>query len=172
MRINELRDKIDKLGQKYDEKFIIEEIETFSNNSRVTVYIDYYGSHYTIATIMLKDRYIFSTIEEVFDELPEELQEELFNILVNFARTPADERGEEKKYQYRLKEQYLWIDKRLNLENCYLNIQSFQDGSKQKVLDNKGNTNLFKTEFTDEEIEEVVKEFDVDLNMFDKIEVE
>lgn len=64
----------------------------------------------------------------------------------------------------------MWINKRLNLGNCYLNIQSFQDGSKQKVLDNKGNTNLFKAEFTDEEIKEVADKFGVDLEMFDKIE--
>lgn len=40
----------------------------------------------------------------------------------------------------------------------------------KKVLDNRGNTDLFKAEFTDEEIKEVVEKFDVDLNMFDKIE--
>ena len=169
MRINELRDKIAKLGQKYDKNFMIEKDKYPNGQSYIAIYMGYPGCGYKIAIIDLETRYGFSAIGIAFYKLPGKLQEELFDILVEFARTPTDEREEEKKYQYRLKEQYLWIDKRLNLGNCYLNIQSFQDGSKQKVLDNKGNTNLFKAEFTDEEIEEIAEKFGIDLNMFDKI---
>lgn len=172
MRINELREKIDKLGQKYDEKFIIEEIETFSNHSRITIYIDYYGSHYTIANIMLKERYAFSTVEVGFDELPEELQEELFNILTEFARTPVDEREEVKKYQYRLKEKYWWIAKDFDGERVYLNFRTDEDALRNVFLDTSKDLMFHKTEFTDEEIKEVVDKFGVDLEMFDKIEVE
>lgn len=172
MRIDELKNEIEKTGLKYNEDFLVEELENSDGDSYIKIYINYSWELYYVARIELDKRYAFSTIEEAFDGLPEELQEELFNILVKFARTPADEREEEKKYQYRLKEKYLWIDKRLNLANCYLNIQSFQDGSERKVLDNRGNTNSFKAKFTDEEIKEVAEKFDVDLEMFDKIEVE
>ena len=172
MRIDELEKEIEKLGQKYDKIFTIEKIKDFNGNSYIKVYVDYQGDNYKIALIDLEIRYDFSVTGIWFDKLPEELQKELFDILVKFARTPVNEREEVKRYQYRLKEKYLWIDKRLNLGNCYLNIQSFQDGSEQKVLDNRGNTNSFKAKFTDEEIKEVAEKFDVDLEMFDKIEVE
>lgn len=172
MRINGLKDKIEKLGQKYDKNFFIEKRIDFYGNSYIKVYADCLEENCDIATIELDKRYAFSTIGIAFDALPETIKEELFNILVEFARKPEKEREEEKKYRYRLKSKYLWIDKRLNLANCYLNIQSFQDGSEQKVLDNRGNTNSFKAEFTDEEIKEVAEKFDVDLEMFDKIEVE
>lgn len=170
MRINELRDKIDKLGQKYDEKFIIEEIETFSNHSRITIYIDYYGSRYTIANILLKERYAFSTVEVGFDELPEELQEELFNIITEFARTPVDEREEVKKYQYKLKEEYWWIVGDFN--KTYLNWLIDEEGARPLTLNDRYEAVGVETSFTDEEIEEVAKKHGVDLEMFDKIEVE
>lgn len=171
MRINELREKIDKFGQKYDENFIVSECETFSNNSYITVYIDYSGSHYTIATIMMKDRYIFSTIEEVFDELLEELQEELFEIFVEFARTPTDEREEAKKYQYRLKETYWWILGDTRGIRTYLNVRTNKEVNECLALESSENTEIYKTEFTDEEIKEVTNMCHIDLEMFDKIEV-
>lgn len=172
MRINELREKIDKLGQKYGENFIVSECETFSNNSHITVYIDYSGSHYTIATIMLEDRYIFSTIEEVFDELPEELQEELFEIFVEFAKTPTDERKEEKKYQYRLKKKYWWIIEDLDTYKTYLNWMIDEQGARPLTLNGSEDLPLHRTIFIDKEIEKIAKKHGVDLDMFDKIEVE
>ena len=172
MRINELREKIDKLGQKYDEEFIIEEHKYCNDESYIKVYVNYSGRHYSIARIELDERYSFSTIEEVFDELLEELQEELFEIFVEFARTPADEREEEKKYQYQLKEKYWWMIARdCDRKRVYINLKTYRDTSKEVFLESSENVGSFKTEFTDEEIEEVVKEFDVDLEMFDKIEV-
>lgn len=173
MRIDELREEIDKLGRKYNEDFLVEELENSDGDSYIKVYINYSWELYYVARIELDKRYAFSTIEEAFDGLPEELQKELFEIFVKFARTPVGDREEEKKYQYRLKEKYLWIDKRLNLGNSYLNVElSRESGGEDIGIDNAGNTNLFKTEFTDKEIKKVAEKYDIDLNMFDKIEVE
>ena len=170
MRINELREKIDKLGQKYDKNLTVSKYEVFDENLYITVYIDYYISSYTIATIVLKERYTFNTNEKGFGKLPEELQEELFEILVEFARTPTDEREEVKKYKYRLKEKYWWILE--DFDKIYLNWTIDEEGARPLTLDNSEDFPLHKTIFTDEEIEEVAKKHGVDLEMFDKIEVE
>lgn len=167
MRINELEKEIDSLVRIYDIGLRVRQTTKY-------IFIDRFEPEnlYTIAQVRLDEEYIINTDDSMFNRLPKEFKKKLFNILVKFARTPADEREEEKRYCHRLKSKYLWIDKRLNLANCYLNIQSFQDGSEQKVLDNRGNTNSFKAEFTDEEIKEVAEKYDIDLDMFDKIEVE
>lgn len=132
MRINELRNKLFDLGDKYCLDFKIEEYSTGGIPTFIDVDINYPGQQFTVAAFIKEKQYSLTIISDVMGDLPGDLQEELFDILVEFARTPVDEREEEKKYEYRLKEQYLWIDKRLNLGNSYLNIQSFQDGSEQK----------------------------------------
>lgn len=167
MRIDELRKEVEGLERIHDIGLRVRQTKDYIIIDRFDT-----GNLYQIAYVRLDEEFIIDTNNSMFNRLPKEFKKELFNILVKFARTPTDEREEEKRYLYRLKEKYLWIDKRLNLANCYLNIQSFQDGSEQKVLDNRGNTNSFKAEFTDEEIKEVVEKFDVDLEMFDKIEEE
>lgn len=167
MRIDELKKEIELLGDGEKWSFRAIECGDYVNIQRLIG-----NTRQLIAWVKIKKIFIVNTDYRTFANLPEEIREKIFDILVKFARTPTDEREELKRYQYRLREKYLWIDKRLNLGNCYLNIQSFQDGSEQKVLDKRGNTDLFKAEFTDEEIKEVAEKFDVDLNMFDKIEVE
>lgn len=173
MRIDELKDKIEKLGQKYNEDFLVEELENSDGDSYIKIYINYSWELYYVARIELDKRYAFSTIEEAFDGLPEELQKELFDILVKFTKTPVGEREEEKKYQYRLKEKYWWILKNLDYEETCLNLRISKDGEERYLsLENDRNVGCYKTIFTDKEIAEIVKTFDVDLKMFDKVEVD
>lgn len=167
MRINELKDKIEKLGQKYDEKFIVRKYVAF-----ISIYVYRSDEYYNIASTMLEKRYAFNTIHEIFNEFPEELQEELFNILVEFARKPEKEREEEKKYQYRLKERYCWIADKFDNRKAYLNFRTDRGSFVDISLENKEETEFYKTKFTDEEIEELAEKYDIDLDMFDKIEVE
>lgn len=172
MRIDELKDKIEKIGQKYNEDFLVEELENSDGDSYIKVYINYSWELYYVARIELDKRYAFSTIEEAFDGLPEELQEELFDIFVKFAKTPVDEREEEKKYQYKLKEKYWWIADKFYEEKTYLNLVKDENIKQVIELNDKGELPLWQTEFTNEEIKEVAEKYDVDLEMFDKIEVE
>lgn len=172
MRIDELRNEIEKTGQKYNEDFLVEELENSDGDSYIKIYINYSWELYYVARIELDKRYAFSTIEEAFDGLPEELQKELFEIFVKFARTPVGEREEEKKYQYRLKERYWWILKDFEYKEIYLNFRTSTDGEEKYLsLENDRNVGCYKTIFTDKEIQEVLEKFNVDLNMFDKIEV-
>lgn len=168
MRIDGLREEVESLGRLY---YVNMGVEKRADYLFVTK-CEKRGCG-TIATVSLKNEFRLNTNTKTFEELPKEVKKELLNILTEFAKTPSDKREEEKRYQYRLKEKYLWIDKRLNLENSYLNIElSQKSGRGDAMIDTRGNTNLYKTEFTDEEIEEVVEKYDIDLNMFDKIEVE
>lgn len=172
MRINELRDKLFDLGDKYCLDFKIEEISMNENTTYIDVDINYPGGQFTIATFLKEKQYSLSIFDDVMDDLMEELQKELFEIFVEFGRTPSDEREEEKKYQYRLKEKYWWILGDTRGIRTYLNVRTYKEVNECLVLESSENAETFKTEFTDEEIEEIAEKFDVDLNMFDKIEVE
>lgn len=173
MRINELRNEIEKLGYKYGKIFTVKNDEYFNGEPFIRVWEGCSDEMYKVALIELKVRYSFRLLGIGFYELPEELQKELFDVLVEFARTPVDEREEEKRYQYRLKEQYWWIHNGLNIETSYLNILDNNGSHKgYAMLNSAGSTNLFITSFTDKEVEEVAKEYNIDLDMFDKIEVE
>lgn len=172
MRINELRDKIDKLGQKYDKNFIVEKNKYPNGQSYIKICEGCSSDNYKIATIDLEIRYGFSVIGISFYKLPGPLKEELFNILTEFARTPEDEREEVKKYQYRLKEKYWWIADKFYEEKTYFNFRTVRETFIDICLGNKEETEHYKTKFTDEEIGAIVEKYDIDLKTFDKIEVE
>lgn len=167
MRINELEKRVQDLGRLYDVNMVVQKKAGY-------LFVTKYESrcYSTIATVSLKNELRLNTNTKTFEELPEKLKEELFNILAEFAKTPTDKREEEKKYEYRLKEKYLWINDKLNLGNCYLNFEFSQEGGRgDVVLDSRGNTDSFKTEFTDGEIKEIADMLYIDLEMFDKFEV-
>ena len=166
MRIDELRNEIEKLGQKYDEKFIVRKYTAF-----ISIYVYRSDEYYHIASTMLEKQYAFNTINEIFDDLPKELQEKLFNIIVEFARKPEKEREEEKKYQYKLKGKYWWILKDFEVDKIYLNFIVSEYCKNPLLLNDCEDLPSDKTIFTDKEIKEVAEKFDVDLEMFDKIEV-
>ncbi|MEJ8752640.1 hypothetical protein WKS98_08440 [Lagierella sp. ICN-221743] len=60
----------------------------------------------------------------------------------------------------------------LDIENCYLNLVTDEEDGDFIRLENNLQCKDYVCEFTDKEIQEVAKKHDVDLNMFDKIEVE
>lgn len=125
-----------------------------------------------VALVKLSENFAINTNNIWFEMLEEEIKGKIFDILVEFARTPADEREEEKKYQYRLKEKYWWIVDKFYEEKTYLNFRTVRYNLADISLDNKEETSSHKTKFTDEEIEELAEKYDIDLNIFDKIEVE
>ena len=168
MRINELEKEIDSLVRIYDIGLRVRQTTKY-------IFIDRFEPEnlYTIAQVGLDEEYIINTDDSMFNRLPKEFKKELFNILVEFARTPADEREEEKKYQYRLKERYWWILKDFEYKEIYLNFRTSTDGEEKYLsLEDDRNVGCYKTIFTDKEIQKVKDEFDIDLEMFDKIEVE
>lgn len=167
MTIDELKKEIELLGDGEKWSFRAIECGDYVNIQRLIGNI-----RQLIAWVKIKKIFIVNTDYRTFANLPEEIREKIFDILVKFARTPEDEREEKKKYCYRLKEKYWWILKNLEYKETCLNLRISKDGEERYLtLDNDIDIKHYKTIFTDKEMEEVVEEFDIDLNMFDKIEV-
>lgn len=130
-----------------------------------------YGLWQEIAFVGLDENFIIDTYNDLFETQEEEIKEKLFNILIEFAKTPIDEREEEKKYQYKLKGKYWWILKDFEVDKIYLNFIVSEYCKNPLLLNDCEDLPSDKTIFTDKEIKEVAEKFDVDLEMFDKIEV-
>lgn len=86
----------------------------------------------------------------------------LFALIFQYAVTPIEDREEENRYYLRHK----WLnDSALN----YLQTDKKNNYYSLSVLND---TNTWKTEFTEKEIEEIKEKFDTDLNDFEIVEVE
>lgn len=94
-------------------------------------------------------------------------ERELFNLLAEYARTPIKDRGDTSKHIYKhnfIKTKgnsftYLAIRQRPSISYPVL------QGSSEDIFE-------YKVEFTDDEIEEVKKEYGIFLDDFKKVEVE
>ena len=98
-----------------------------------------------------------------FHDLPEELQEKLFNLLVEYGRTPIDEREDPQKYFLRfagLVNNGIFNYLNYNLEKDFLR------------LNDNHQLPTYKTQFTQKEIDEIKEKFKVTLNDFEQIPVE
>lgn len=164
MRINEVKDKIDKLGQKYDKNFMIEEDKYPNGQSYIAIYVGYPGCGYKIASIDLETRYGFSAIGISFYKLPGKLQEELFEILVEFARTPEDEREEEKRLKLEFKELQEkvleWADEKdlLHEENADKQFMKFIE----EVFEVKSEMDIWKLYKKFKHDENIEKDFSIE----------
>ena len=106
-------------------------------------------------------RYLIDMNYANFMFLDDDLKWELFNLAVEYARTPIDERKEEKKYYLRLS--IFGYDD----EQSYLNLE--RDTGKY-LFGSKKNTERYQTQFTQKEIDEMKKRFNLD--SFEIVEVE
>lgn len=91
-------------------------------------------------------------------------QDKLFNLIVEYAKTPIEDREEEKKYYLK----HRWIKNSINGKgylNCFIHDDIMRLSS---TLQDKS----AKTQFTRKEIEEIKKKFDTDLKDFELVEVE
>lgn len=159
MLTEELTKKLDELEYSWD-------THDYKNNTYIEIY-DPCNEEYPdeeIAIVCVNKPYIFDTNTYLFEQMDEEYQKELFELLEAYSRTPADER-EEEKYTYKHKSlktkggkfSYLAIRKILNMSYAFL------QGSDVDIFE-------YKIEFTDKEIEEVKKEFDINLDDYIKEE--
>nr|DAM67787.1 MAG TPA: hypothetical protein [Caudoviricetes sp.] len=102
-----------------------------------------------------------SNTERAWDWLDKDVQEKLFDLLIEYARTPIEEREEEKKFYLR----YKWINADYNYLNydCRLDVYG---------LDRILSFNWIKGKFTLEEIEDIKEKYDTKLEDFEIVEVE
>lgn len=123
------------------------------------------ADNFIIARVWKNRIYCIDTYNTVKVEWKNE--HELFNLLAEYARTPIKDRGDTSKHIYKhnfIKTKgdsftYLAIRQRPSISYPVL------QGSNQDIFE-------YKVEFTDEEIEEVKKEYGIFLDDFKKLEVE
>ena len=100
--------------------------------------------------------------ERAWDWIDKDVQEKLFDLLIEYAKTPIEDREEEKKFYLRHK----WLN--LDTDN-YLHLD-VDDGS--CMLDDDEEFSYTKIKLTEKEIKEIKKKFDTDLADFELVEVE
>lgn len=94
----------------------------------------------------------------------EYMSETLVDLIVEYAKTPVEDREEEKRYYLRHK----WVNSKTNNYLHFSEENNFYNLSVYKSLD------AWKTQlqFTEKEIEEIKEKFDTDLADFEIVEVE
>ncbi|WP_416335064.1 hypothetical protein ACKRLN_01795 [Anaerococcus sp. DFU013_CI05] len=126
-----------------------------------------YDSDEDLAVIFKYTMYNFNTLFLGFRLVNDDFKKELFDLLVEYASTPIEEREEEKKFYLRHRWAktkngnwlYMALRKRPNIS--YLTLQ----GSNEDVFE-------YKVRFTKKEIEDIKFAFDTDLYDFKEVEVE
>lgn len=118
--------------------------------------------NYLIAVVSKDVLYKISTDSGYWDDISDEDKNKLLGLLIEFAKTSIEDRDEEKKYYLKHKwisdktVTYLKFDREYNCNILYLYIGK----------------NLWKKEFTKEEIKGFKQTFNTDLNDFEIVEVE
>lgn len=92
---------------------------------------------------------------------------ELFDLCVEYARTPIEEREEEEKFY--LQKMKSFYDEKYDEEYAYLNVSINDD---YFTLNNLIQNNFHKTQFTQKEIDKIKQEQHTDLSEFKQIPVE
>ena len=124
---------------------------------RVNIY------EFMIAAIDKKEMYSFIIGSDLGLDNPETfITDKLLELIVEYVRTPVDERVEEKKFYLRHK----WLN--LDTDN-YLHLD-VDDGS--CMLDDKEEFSYTKIKLTKKEIKEIKEKFNTDLADFELVEVE
>lgn len=106
--------------------------------------------------------YKFNILYDSFQELSEPDRKRLFNLLVEYASTPSDEREEPQKFYMEFKIEPKDSCRYLNYSELFNSIE----------LNNKTNLNGFQTQFTQKKIDNIKKKFGVTLSDFEQIPIE
>lgn len=125
------------------------------------ILIDDFKGRY-LAYIYTEVMYKFNILYDSFQELSESNRKRLFNLLVEYASTPSDEREEPQKFYMKFKIEPKDSCRYLNYSELFNSIE----------LNNKTNLNGFQTQFTQKEIDNIKKKFGVTLSDFEQIPIE
>lgn len=137
-------------------------IDTSMNPAEI-MYMDDIDEEYNLAFVDLKEPFVIDTVSTYMDRHKYAARQELFDLIVEYARTPIEEREEVKKYYLRHK----WLEQeRVKYLSCNVHTLSYGLGLKEGAGIN------FKTRFTLKEIEEIKEKYNTDLSDFELVEVE
>ena len=137
--------------------FNVKDCVNFYNNEKIIKGIR--DEYKTFARVGEDGRFLVDSFYSDFKKLDIATQEALFDLVVEYARTPIEERKEEKKYYLRLP---IFV---YDNEN-YLNLE--RDTGKY-LFGSKKNIERYQTQFTQKEIDEMKKRFNLD--SFEHVEV-
>lgn len=118
-----------------------------------------------LAAVNKIDLFRISTDFVAWCNIPDEDKSKLLDLIVEFAKTPIEDREEEKRFYLRHK----WIKIIGHNSKTFLNYHNEEDKFYLYTIDE---SSYVKTQFTEKEIEEIKKKFDTDLKDFELVEVE
>lgn len=144
------------------EEFIKKVEELGFEAHKIILQIDIIGNGLTIAKVYTNRRYSINAFN--FVNIEWKNQDKLFDLLIEYAKTPINEREEETKFYLRHK----YINKR----NAYLVVDENQNCSLQVMGVDYGLPTSDKAKFTEKEIENIKDYNKTDLKDFEMIEVE
>ena len=114
-----------------------------------------------VVTVVVNKAFVIDCFYFMNMSSEEGIREKVFDLAVEYAKTPVEDREEEKKFYLRHK----WLN--LDTDN-YLHLD-VDDGS--CVLDDNKEFSFTKIKLTEKEIEEIKEKFDTDLADFELVEV-
>lgn len=151
MKTKEFIKRVEELGFEYEKA---EEVYFIQDNE---------GTEY--ASVCHTTPNQISNMERVWDWIDKDTQEKLFNLLIEYAKTPIEEREEEKKYYLK----HRWL-------RCLGGCALLHESTKFHTFVLMGGFGEvpkdYKMKFTQKEIEEIKENFDTDLSDFEMVEVE
>lgn len=116
-----------------------------------------------VSLVSKNTKFLAGTVYNSFRYLPKELQEKLYNLIDEYARTPIEDREEQQKY-------FLIFAALTDNEHFnYLNHNLKKDFL---ALSDRNQSDMYQTQFTQKEIDEIKEKFNVTLSDFEQIPIE
>lgn len=119
------------------------------------------ANDFIISVVYIGREYMINTYKPVSIAFRNE--DELFDLIIKYAKTPVEDRKEEKKYY--LKHRYFRF---YNGSSKYLGMDLLKD---KPDLCSKITYRWVKNQFTEKEVDEIKEKFNTDLGDFEKTEV-
>lgn len=150
MKTNELIKKVEILGYEITKKQFLDGTNYF------VIYNSFGGTMCCVAINKLFEMKIC---------IDEYMSEELFDLIVEYAKTPVEDREEEKKFL--IQHKYL-VSKAI----CPVNLARNKGKNVYRVINCKVDNLIYQTQFTDKEIEDIKIKLNTNLEDFEIVEVE
>ena len=147
MKTKEFIKRVEELGYLFDDSYVYYQIRNEEN-----------------LLIAIVNKNVLSEISTdfgVWGEISNTDRDKLFDLIVEYAKTPIEDREEEKKFY--LEHKWMAYEGHNYLTRCNLTGRHF--------LSFKREDKYYKTQFTRKEIEEIKEKFDTDLADFELMEV-
>lgn len=143
-------------------KEFIKKVEELGYKVHITNYVIYSENNGNLLWMIYKKKQYKL---EIFDLTTEKNAKELFDLCVEYATTPIEER-EEKFYLQKMESFY---DGDYDESRAFLNLDTSIDAFSITTINE---TSIFKTQFTQREIDKIKEEQHTDLSEFKQIPVE